>query len=937
MKGQTVHVGIPFIQSFSKNDYMAGTHNWEINQNEQGVMYFANDAGLLSYDGAAWKQYPLSNQTVFRSLTFGQNGIIYGGGQNEFGKYLPNKQGYLVFQSLKYAIPQEHQDFDDVWETIELEGSIYFRASGKIFQYQNDRFSVYDTLSADFLGTFDKKILVFNKDKGVFSLNNGRYSFMKGTESLIGETMVGLVSLDSQILFASENAIFSYSNGVCEKWDISAQKFLKTNLIRSISKLPNHKIGIGTVFGGLVITNNKGKVLNYINKENGLLSNSILSQFWDKNGNLWLGLDKGINYLQTNSYFTRIYPDGQLEGAGYTASIFKDRLYLGTNNGLYTIPWKEDYDPLETKNFSLVTRSKGQNWGLDIINDQLILSKDVGAYKIENTTAHPLVNDDGYWLFDALSQYPNYSVAGTYQGLALFEKKGNQWVFNKKIPDLIESSRFIEEDRYGNIWVSHPYKGVYMVNTSKELDQPTVTLFGQNNGLPSNLLNHLFKIKDDIIFCGEAGSFTFNYQKKIFEPHTSFNQIFGNYTKIRRLVEAENGNIWFITNQEIGVLLIDDLGIDKKIEKKTFPELKEFLNGGFEFIYPYNDQNVFISTEKGFLHYSPNRAVQLDSNFQIILNEVVVTNQDKEILLSGSSSGDSETNDLFSQETPILPHSSNALSFSFSVTSFSHPSFLRFRYKLEGFENEWSTWNNQKKKEYTNLPHGNYTFIIQAQNYHNIQSDTFRYSFSITAPWYLTNWAYLLYALSILLVAYLIIKRVNEKYQDLEEGHEKIVQQSQKEIDQLKNEKTQLELEHKKRALVSSTLLLVQKNETLIELKEHLINIKKETKDSSTKPKIDKLIHLLQQDEVLDEGWEQFMLHFNELHGDFLKKLKAIYPDLTPKDLKLCGYLRMNLSTKEIASLMNISIRGVEASRYRLRKKCSLDSSANLTEFLMAF
>lgn len=935
--GQSVHVGIPFIQSYSKNDYRAGTHNWDIGQDQQGVMYFANDAGLLSYDGSAWKQYPISNQTVFRSLVFSQKGIIYGGGQNEFGKYIPNEIGYLVFQSLKSKIPEEHLNFEDVWQTIEFGEDIYFRASGKIYQFKDNQFMVHDTIHADFLSTTKDAILVFDKKQGIFHMDDGQYHFKKGTDLLIGKEMVGSVSMDNQILFATKDVIYSYSDSICQKWEIDAQEFLSNNQIRSISILPDNKIGIGTVFGGLIIANHQGKILSYVNKEQGLLSNSILSQFWDKNGNLWLGLDKGISYLQTNSAFTRIYPDGQLEGAGYAAAIFKNRLYLGTNNGLYTIPWTEEHNPVKTKNFSLVTGSKGQNWGLDIINDQLILSRDAGAYHIEKTSAKPLVYGDGYWIFDELAHYSDYSIAGTYNGLSLFEKKAGQWVFSRKISELAESSRFIEEDKYGNIWVSHPYKGIYLINTGKGLTEPQVTFLGQKDGLPSNLLNHLFKIKGEMVFCGEIGSYIYNYEKGKFEPHTSFNQIFGDYTKIRRLSEAPNGNIWFITMDEIGVLLIDDLGVDKRIQKKVFPELKDFLNGGFEFIYPYDDENVFISTEKGFLHYSPIQKINSDSSLQIILNEVLVTNQNKRLLLAGNSLGKSNTNESPAKKVTTLPYSSNALSFGFSATSFPHPKFLQYRYRLNGFENEWSDWSEQNKKEYTNLSHGDYTFLVQAKNFQNTESAIYSYPFIITPPWYLSKWAFFLYALSISLIIYLIVKKINQRYQGLEKDHEKVIQQSKKQIDQLKNEKTQLELEHKKRALVSSTLLLVQKNETLTELKEHLISIKKETQDSSTKPKINKLIHLLQQDEVLDEGWEQFMLHFNELHGDFLKRLKDTHPKLTPKDLKLCGYLRMNLSTKEIASLMNISVRGVEASRYRIRKKCELDSSSNLTEFLMAF
>lgn len=83
------------------------------------------------------------------------------------------------------------------------------------------------------------------------------------------------------------------------------------------------------------------------------------------------------------------------------------------------------------------------------------------------------------------------------------------------------------------------------------------------------------------------------------------------------------------------------------------------------------------------------------------------------------------------------------------------------------------------------------------------------------------------------------------------------------------------------------------------------------------------------------DEWKVFETNFNEVHEDFFKDVLQKFPKLTSKDLKLCSYLKMNLSSKEIAPLMGISVRGVEVHRYRLRKKMNLDSDVNLTKFLI--
>ncbi|MEO6131638.1 MAG: hypothetical protein ABIQ02_07305, partial [Saprospiraceae bacterium] len=111
--------------------------------------------------------------------------------------------------------------------------------------------------------------------------------------------------------------------------------------------------------------------------------------------------------------------------------------------------------------------------------------------------------------------------------------------------------------------------------------------------------------------------------------------------------------------------------------------------------------------------------------------------------------------------------------------------------------------------------------------------------------------------------------------------------------------------------------------------------IKEKSPDHSVKKDVQQLLNMVSFDVKLDEDWEHFAYHFDQVHVDFLKHLRESFPQLSTSDLKLCAYLRMNLSTKEIAPLLNISVRGVEGSRYRLRKKIGLSNDANLTEFIL--
>ena len=111
----------------------------------------------------------------------------------------------------------------------------------------------------------------------------------------------------------------------------------------------------------------------------------------------------------------------------------------------------------------------------------------------------------------------------------------------------------------------------------------------------------------------------------------------------------------------------------------------------------------------------------------------------------------------------------------------------------------------------------------------------------------------------------------------------------------------------------------------------------KESGKNGNKDGFKKIVRDIDRNLSEDEGWEQFTKHFDQVHGDFLSNVKKDHPGLTPQEIKLCAYLRMNMTSKEIANLLNISVRGVEISRYRLRKKLNISRDVNLVEYMMEY
>ena len=176
-----------------------------------------------------------------------------------------------------------------------------------------------------------------------------------------------------------------------------------------------------------------------------------------------------------------------------------------------------------------------------------------------------------------------------------------------------------------------------------------------------------------------------------------------------------------------------------------------------------------------------------------------------------------------------------------------------------------------------------------------------------------------------------------DEQQKLQYIHELELSKTESELVNLRNEKLEAEITLMNTELASSAMNLLKKGEVLAKSKEELSRVLKVIDQPEAIAELKKMIRSLNNDEKMDQEWESFSKHFDKVHSDFLAGLKEKYPAITPNELKLSAYLRMNLSTKEIAQLTNISVRGVEIGRYRLRKKLEIPSEVTLFDYLMSF
>ena len=417
------------------------------------------------------------------------------------------------------------------------------------------------------------------------------------------------------------------------------------------------------------------------------------------------------------------------------------------------------------------------------------------------------------------------------------------------------------------------------------------------------------------------------------------------------LAEDADQNIYFLGQNDIGMLQKDPSGNYTK-ETDTFNKIEGLLNDDLQNISILENNSVLFGAKEGFIIYDATKDISVYHDFDALIRKVTLTGKPDSVIYFGNDNFTTDNREGQKDQFTILPFSKNSLRFEYSATFMDGQHKTTYQYLLEGFDRDWSNWESKSEKEYTNLYEGIYTFKIRAKNLYGQVSPEANYTFEIVPPWYRAKLAYFTYFLFIMislltLINFLTKKHKKEKHIIIQKQESElnkrdselknIKSESERAIEKLKTEKLKADINHKNKELATATLHLMNKNEFITHVKQNLTSlVRKNPKDPLTKD-LEKIMSSIERNISDDDDWQHFENHFDQVHGDFSQRLTEKYPTLSPQDRRLCAYLRMNMTTKEIANLLNITVRGAEISRYRLRKKLGLSRETNLAEFILNF
>ena len=910
----------PPIQTYSPKQYGAENQNWAISQSKEKYIYVANNKGLLEFNGAKWQLYPSPNETIMRSVKVIDN-KIYTGCYREFGYWQINALGILEYTSLSQKLKISFLDDEEFWNIIGLDDWILFQSLKRIYIYnkKDETYTIIDSNTGIYKMFKVNKSIYFQKTKdGIYKIEHGNPKLISDNKVVKDNLLVNIFAYNDNLLIQTEDKGFYVLDNEDKlvSWNVPGNKIVSDVSVYRSKQLKDNSFVLGTISDGIIYLNANGDVNYQINHSNGLSNNTVLSIFEDLENNIWLGLDNGIDCVNMNSPFS-IYNDknGKL-GTVYASAIFNDKLYLGTNQGLFYRPLNEKGD------FKFIDGTQSQVWSLVELNNTLFCGHNSGTFIIRNDKAELISDIQGTWNIKQINNNENKLLQGNYDGLYVIEKRNGRWEFKNKIEGFDTSSRYFEIHDNNEIFVSHEHKGVFNITVDKDFTRAFEV--SKDSTIRQSLNSGLIKYNNEVLFTNRKGVFKYDALNKRFQKDSILSTIFNNeeYISGKLVLDNVNNVLWSFSTKNINYISSGELTSIPQIKKISLPfSLREGMTG-YENIYHINGENYLIGTTRGYIIFNLKKSH--DKDYEVAINSI------KNNKVNGGSIIRNKT------IAGTFERAWNTFEFNFNVSEYDKFYETEYQYQLKGIDDQWSDWSPTSNVVFNYLPNGDYVFNVKAKVGNKLTNNVATYSFEIERPWLISNKMIAIYTI-ILLLFVLIIHNIYKRY--YRKQREKMLLKTTRELElkelenkqqlmRFNNEKLRQDIDNKNRELGISTMSLIKKN-------EFLNSIKKELKKIEDKKSLKHIIKIIDRNLNNTDDWNLFEEAFNNADKDFLKKIKSLHTSLTSNDLRLCAYLRLNLSSKEIAPLLNISARSVEVKRYRLRKKMGLSHETSLANYIL--
>ncbi len=916
----------PYIININRDIYKAANKNWSVAQDERGVMYFGNDIGLLESDGMGWQLHRIPNSPIIRAIAVSSYDTIFTGGFEELGRWDRDISGTLKYTSFKPLLKDKNLQNENVWKVWIDNTKVYFQSFSSIYIYDSDSETI-KTINLPngflFLIKVRDEFWVQEIFGPLYTLKDDALHKVKGSESFAGTTVRVILPYDKDkyLIGISSGELYLYDGSGFSLWNKTLSSQLNgKELNNGLYSAKRNTYYLGTQLDGLYEVDHKGNIISHFSTVNSLQNNTILSLYEDNVNNVWVAMDRGLAYLSYTKGLSYYKANERDAGAVYDAVFWNNNLLLGTNQGVYYA----SIDKLNEQNFfshlKLIEGTQGQVWTFSKVGNKLYCGHNNGLLEIKpdmRVTDVYNLNTGVFRIIEATIKDTGLLLVVTYKNLVIIERATGHVIGIKQINVPIIN---VEVDHLENIWVETVSHGIYKCrydSDTRMLRYYTYYGYEVDEALPVKL--RLYKSGGRILFLGDDKFWVYDENTDNLIPNHHLNKCFENVTDLKRVVHIGYEQAWAVTSSCVYRFFYDGY-LAKILEAYKIDNSNLSLINAYENIAVLNDSLCMICLDAGFILHTSEEEVE--SNVKLPVPYI-------KSIQAGSKN---DSGKYFAvDETPDISYQNNDITIYFTVDN-AFASGLSIQYKLTNVDDGWSEPVQSSSVSYDRLPKGVYNFdlrIIDGLGHH---SEPVTFSFRILPPWYQTIWAYISYIFITIGVFYITWLMILRRYRNI---HLRKIRARETQHLRTLNEKLVQEIEEKNAEIFTQTSFIIQKNELILKLKNIVDEFYSTNSYRLLLPLYQKMNALLNSNMDAEEDWKMFLIKFEQKHRGFFKKLKMMHPQLTTNDLRLCACLKLNLETKDIASLMNLSVRAVENNRYRLRKKINLSSSQNLNEYFL--
>jgi hypothetical protein len=794
-------IGNPYIRNYLPEEYQAAAQSWAIIQDHRGVLFIGNSEGILEFNGRNWNLITMPNHSTVRGLDMDTDGTIYVGASNDVGYLAIDTSGKRYFVSLKDGLPAIDRETFSIWYCLAANQRIYFFTEGKIFCYDRKKFTVIKMEFFWLVGQHPhQQIFLFDIHKNLYCLKDNSVELAANTSQLLKNKPRSYAVLpwpqqpNTVLLVTEADGFFLVDlqkpadQRKPEKFPSSICGYIEENDLRSAIMIHPDLYAFGTLRGGIVLMDGQGQLIQIINKNRGLMIDTVYGLFADREQNLWATSNAGISYIRLNSPLTRFNHLNGLEGDILSVIRYHGRLYVGNHYGVFYLPNYQMKNIQDNHCFMHVANTKSECFAFYSPRKNLLLASSFQGYlQIIDDKAFNLGKGWQAMCFGTSKKFPDHVFAGSFYGLEaikIISKEDRDHSSDTKNPNSVLPIRIhienqgsfkaihdgilaIEGSENGDLWLTTWYKGILQLKfQSDRVSDFDIIRYTDQNGLPNLNWPYVFQIDQQIM----AGTFKGIYKVSSndhhqtnnpqfhFVPELTFGKKFADDGLIVEYVKKDkNGWYWVNLNRDFGIITPDShtgYHWDNTLFKPIQGNISSFIIEDNGIAWLCGSQGA-----KSLYRFDSTINNSKKAPYSALIS--TVTAENNRILFAGCYYQASlQQGKILTQSSllqpdalkPTLEYTHNSLSFTYAAAFYEHEEHNRFSWKLVNFRNTWSEWSSENRTSLVNIPEGNYTFQVKAKNIWEQESIAAEFQFNILPPWQRTWWAFISYVFFLIIL-----------------------------------------------------------------------------------------------------------------------------------------------------------------------------------------